>query len=205
MIVEMRTYTLKPGTVAETEDRFGKALPARLKFSRLAAFWYSEVGPLNQIIHVWPYASLADREQKRAAATKAEGWPPNIREFVVDQSAEIFLPAPFSPSLDEDHTYGNLYEIRTYTYVPGAMPSVIQRWGEKIEERKKLSPLVAAWYSDLGELNKWVHVWAYKDVAERDRIRKESFKSGNWPPATREFLIKQENMFVAPASFSPLR
>jgi hypothetical protein len=137
MIVEMRTYTLKPGTVAETEERFGKALPARLKFSRLAAFWHSEVGQLNQIIHVWPYDSLAHREQTRAAASKTEGWPPNIREFVVDQRAEVYLPAPFSPSLDEDHTYGNLYEIRTYTYAPGSMPTVIQRWGEKIEERKK--------------------------------------------------------------------
>ena len=205
MIVEMRTYSLKPGTVAETEERFGKALPARLKFSRLAAFWHSEVGPLNQIIHVWPYDSVAHREQTRAAASKAEGWPPNIREFVVDQKSEIYLPAPFSPSVDQDQTYGNLYEIRTYTYAPGSMPTVIQRWGEKIEERTKLSPLVAAWYSDLGELNKWVHIWAYKDAGERDRIRRESFKSGAWPPATREFLIKQENMYVAPASFSPLR
>jgi hypothetical protein len=47
--------------------------------------------------------------------------------------------------------------------------------------------------------------WAYKDANERARIREESRKDGNWPPATRGMFIKQENMLVVPASFSPLR
>ena len=55
MIVEIRTYTLKPGSTAQFEERFGAALPVRAKVSPLAAFWHSEVGPLNQVIHVWPY------------------------------------------------------------------------------------------------------------------------------------------------------
>ena len=101
MIVEMRTYTLKPGTVATVEERFGQALPARLNFSKLAALWHTEVGQLNQIIHVWPYDSLAHREQARAAAAKAVGWPPNIAEFIIEAKAEIFIPAPFSPPLAE--------------------------------------------------------------------------------------------------------
>jgi hypothetical protein len=53
MIIEMRTYTLQPGTLAEVEKRFGASLPGREKHSKLAAFWHTEVGQLNQIIHVW--------------------------------------------------------------------------------------------------------------------------------------------------------
>jgi len=203
MIIEMRTYTLKPGTVAAAEERFGKALPGRLKFSRLAAFWHSEFGPLNQIIHIWPYDSLAHRDEARAAALKAEGWPPNIREFIVEMKNEIFIPAPFSPPLEE-RALGNLYEIRSYTYQPGTIPTVIQRWSEKIEGRTKLSPLAACWYSEIGPLNKWVHIWPYRDLAERTRVREEAAKQGVWPPRTGEFLIRQENALVAPASFSPL-
>ena len=44
MIVEMRTYTLQPGTVAQFEERFGTALAVRAKLSPLAAFWHTEVG-----------------------------------------------------------------------------------------------------------------------------------------------------------------
>ena len=61
MIIEMRTYTLQPGTLAEVEKRFAEALPGREKHSKLAAFWHTEIGPLNQIIHVWAYESFEHR------------------------------------------------------------------------------------------------------------------------------------------------
>ena len=41
MIYEVRTYTLKPGSVAKFEENFGKALPARQKYSKLGAFWHT--------------------------------------------------------------------------------------------------------------------------------------------------------------------
>jgi hypothetical protein len=69
----------------------------------------------------------------------------------------------------------------------------------------KLSPLAAAGHTELGPLNQWIHVWAYKDAAERFRIRDEARSTGAWPPNTRGQFIKQENMLVVPASFSPLR
>src|ERR1700760_2464321 len=111
MIIEMRTYTLQPGTLAEVEKRFGEALPAREKHSKLAAFWHTEVGPLNQIIHVWAYDSFEHRTAVRAAASKEAGGPPNIREFVALQQSEVFMPAPFSPPL-EPKQVGPIFEIR---------------------------------------------------------------------------------------------
>ncbi len=206
MIIEVRTYQLKPGTLAEAEKRFGAALPIREKHSKLAAFWHTEVGALNQIIHVWQYDSFAQRAEVRAAASKEEGWPPPIREFVVSQQSEVFVPAPFSPPL-VPRDIGPVFEIRRYTIAPGAMRGVMDRWATKVEERVKLSPLVGAWHSELGGLNKWVHIWAYKDAAERQRIRADAVARGLWPPGSGATgaIIAQENMLVAPASFSPIR
>lgn len=207
MIIEMRTYQLKPGSVPTYEERFGKALPQREKFSKLAAFWHTEVGPLNQVIHVWPYASFEERTRVRAEAVKTGGWPPpDTRDFLVSQQSELFVPAPFSPAL-EPRALGGLYEIRMYTYAAGTIPGMMERWAEKLPERLKLSPLVGAWQSELGGLNKWVHIWAYKDAAERQRIRAEAVARGIWPPGQAQpgALLKMENMLVVPASFSPLR
>ena len=190
MIIEMRTYTLQPGTVATFEERFAEALPVRAKVSPLAAFWHTEVGPLNRVIHVWPYENLEERTRLRAEA----------------QQSDIYLPAPFSPKL-EPHQHGNLYEIRIYTFKPGGIPATIDRWSTQIAERTKLSPLVGAWYSELGGLNKWCHIWAYKDAGERFRIREEARAKGIWPPKGGQpgMMLKQENMLVVPAAFSPLR
>ena len=204
MIIEMRSYRLKPGSVPEVEKRFGEALRDRVNVSPLGAFFHTEVGPLNRIIHCWPYENLGERSRLRGEAMKLPGWPPKIQEFLEEMESKIIIPAPFSPKL-EARRLGNLYEIRTYTMLPGAAPTVTEKWAERIEGRTKLSPLAFCGHTELGGLNQWIHVWAYKDAAERFRIRDEARATGAWPPATRGQFVKQENMFVVPAEFSPLR
>ncbi|MFQ5880649.1 MAG: NIPSNAP family protein [Dehalococcoidia bacterium] len=208
MIYEVRTYTVKPGTVEAFESRFAEALPTREKYSKLAAFWHTEIGPLNQVIHVWPYQDLDERNKMREAAAQdpARAWPPRTGEFVVKQEAEVFIPAPFMRPLgSREFGTSNIYEMRTYTMQPRSMPEVLRRWEEAITYREEYSPLVACWYSDLGALNRFVHVWVYKDLNERMRIREQSRKSGHWPPATREWLEVQETKIMISAPFSPVR
>jgi len=203
MIIEMRTYLLKPGGTAGFEERFLEGLPARTEVSKLGAFWRSEIGPLNQVIHAWPYESFQDKERIGKEARKTGKWPPKTHEFILTQESKILQPAPFSPPLEE-RKLGNFYEIRTYTYQPGAMSKVLDIWSKVIEERVKLSPLAACWYTIYGPLNQFIHIWPYKDLAERQRVRSETSKIKGWPPPTREFILKQENAIVVPAPFSPL-
>ena len=205
MIYEVRTYILKPGSVALFEENFAKALPHREKYSKLGALWHTEVGPLNQVIHMWPYESVEERHKIRTEASKDPNWPPkNDPEMYVKQESEIWNPAPFMRPLGGDQALGNIYEMRIYTYRSGSMGEVVKRWAEAVPHREKFSPLAAAMSSDLGGLNKWMHVWPYKDLGERDRIRAEATKSPHWPPSTREFLVAQENKILVPASFSPM-
>ena len=206
MIFEMRTYLLKPGTAQQAEDAFGAAIEARAKLSRIAGFWRTEVGTLNQIIHIWPYADLNERDKTRAEAIRAGIWPPKISEFLLEMESKILHPAPFSPAF-EPGEYGNIYEFRTYTYGPGAIPKVIDAWSSRIKERTAVSPLIFAGYTDIGALNQWIHVWAYKNMGERERLRAQAMKPGQWPPPRGEGVVlhKQENTFAVPAKWSPSR
>jgi hypothetical protein len=210
MIYEVRTYTLRPGgAVAEFEERFAKRLPLREKHSKLGAFWHTEFGPLNQVIHVYPYDDLAQRTRVREALAKdtARAQLPSGGEFVVEQEAEIMNPAPFMHPLgSRDYGTGNVYEMRTYTYASGDIPKVLEGWSKAIEAREKFSPLAACWTSELGGLNKFVHIWVYKDLNERTRVREASRQSGGaWPPQTGVRPIRQANKLLVPAAFSPVR
>src|SRR5438270_464883 len=100
-----------------------------------------------------------------------------------------------------------IIEMRTYTLQPGTVATFEERFADALPVRTKLSPLVGAWYSELGGLNKWCHIWAYKDAGERFRIREEARAKGIWPPKGGQpgMMLKQENMLVVPAAFSPLR
>ena len=201
MIFEMRTYTLQPGSVPEVEKRWTEALTERVKVSPLGAFFHTEVGPLNRVIHIWPYDDLQHRTRVRSQSIP--NWPPKTQEFIVAMESKIVVAAPFCPSF-APRRLGDLYEIRTYTMPPGSAPTVIERWAERIEGWVKLSPLAAAGHTELGPLNQWIHIWAYKEAAERFRIREEAIKQGLWPPRTQGLFVKMENMLVVPASFSPL-
>lgn len=204
MIYEIRTYTLRPGATAEFESVFEKALPYRQKYSPLAAFWHTEAGPLNQVIHVWPYENLQQRTEIRGKAAEDPNWPPKTQGMILSMESEIFIPAPFSPALGGGKKMGNIYEMRIYQYQPGAIPTVIQRWGEALQGgRLNLSPIAACMSSEIGQLNVWIHIWPYQDLAERARIRAESQKLSTWPPQTREFLVSQQTKILIPASFSP--
>ena len=112
MIYEFRTYTIHPRTLPEFLRVFGEALPAREKHSKLSAFWYTEIGPLNQVIHVWAYDDTEQRLRIRSEATKDGSWPPKVSAMIVDMKSEIFNRAACLPEL-KAATVGPFFEMRT--------------------------------------------------------------------------------------------
>ena len=52
MIYEIRTYDLKPRSQPEVEKRFGEAYEKRQRLSAPAAFWHTDIGPLDQLVAI---------------------------------------------------------------------------------------------------------------------------------------------------------
>ena len=110
------------------------------------------------------------------------------------------------PLGSRDYGSGNVYEMRTYTYAAGDSRRCWRRGPRPFPRAKSSRPLAACWTSELGGLNKFVHIWVYKDLAERDRVRAASRAPGRaWPPQSGVRPIRQENKLLIPASFSPVR
>ena len=57
MIYDMRTYEIAPGRVADYMKNVKEiAIPIRRDHGvKLGGWYYSEVGPLNQVWHIWAY------------------------------------------------------------------------------------------------------------------------------------------------------
>jgi hypothetical protein len=205
MIYEIRTYTLKPRSQAEVEKRYAEAYEYRKKYSQLAAFWHTEVGPLNEIVQVWPYTDLTERTRIRAEASKDPNWPPKIREFVIHQQVELVTPFSYLPEITPG-TVGPIFEMRSYSLTPGSLPGVAKRWEGAIAARVKLSPVVMAGGVEFGQANKFIHIWAYKTMNQRMEVREQARKAGIWPPpGGGDELLAQENKLMMPSSFSPLQ
>jgi hypothetical protein len=103
MIIEQRTYTMFPGKTATWLEYYEKrGLPIQQRMlGKLVGFFTSEIGTLNQVVHVWAYESLADREQRRGAMQKDPDWQAYLRDqpqgVIMTQESRILLPTAFSP------------------------------------------------------------------------------------------------------------
>lgn len=105
MIFELRTYTAAPGRAHDFVALYEKlGLPLQNKYlGGLVGFYVTEIGPLNQVVHLWRYASLADRETRRAALEQDAGWGEYKQQLkalgaIVAQDSRIMKPTSFSPA-----------------------------------------------------------------------------------------------------------
>lgn len=102
MIVEERIYTLHPGKAPEylrLYEEEGLEIQTRI-LPRMLGYFSTEIGTLNQIVHLWGYESLAERDERRRELMADPGWQAyvaKIRPLVVSQENKILVPAPFSP------------------------------------------------------------------------------------------------------------
>jgi len=99
-IYEMRTYSLKPGSLLEWEQEWRVGLEARKQFVEPIAAFFAQVGELHQVIHMWHYDSMESRKQMRQRAWEIDTWSNTVAKTVKltdHMSAQILSPLPFSP------------------------------------------------------------------------------------------------------------
>ncbi|AYG63682.1 NIPSNAP family protein [Rhizobium jaguaris] len=102
MFYEIRTYRLKNGAIPQylkvVEDE-GIAIQ-KAHLGNLVGYFYSEIGTINEIVHIWAYASLDDREERRQRLASDPQWQaflPKIRDLIELAENKIMKPANFSP------------------------------------------------------------------------------------------------------------
>lgn len=105
MIVEERIYTLHPGQAAEylrLYEAEGLQIQ-RAILGRMVGYFSTEVGPLNQIVHLWAYRDLSERTERRARLGADPGWRQyvaKVRPLIVHQENKLLVPARFSPPIE---------------------------------------------------------------------------------------------------------
>jgi hypothetical protein len=101
-IVEERIYTLYPGRLPaylQLYEEEGLAIQRPI-LGELVGYFSTEIGPLNQIVHLWRYQDLGDRAARRAALQSNPAWRTyvaKVQPMIREQENKILIPAPFSP------------------------------------------------------------------------------------------------------------
>ena len=102
MIYELRTYRMKVGSVPaylKLVEQEGIAVQ-KSHLGQLVGYFSSEIGALNEIVHIWAYQDLNDRTTRRAKLAADPRWQtflPKIQALIETMENKILTPATFSP------------------------------------------------------------------------------------------------------------
>ena len=101
MIIEHRTYKIKPVKLNQLMDLYekeGMKIHKKILGNQIGYF-YTEIGPLNEIVHLYGYESLDDRAKRRKELAENEIWQKYIAKAIdlfESQESKILIPANFS-------------------------------------------------------------------------------------------------------------
>jgi hypothetical protein len=202
MPYDVTIVTLRPGTTPRALAGLQSSLPQSP--GKLLACWSSDIGALNQIFIVREYASERETAEQRDAQARNAN-PFGIAEFIVSSANDSYVSFPFIDPM-QPGSHGPFFEVRTYLMKPNGLAGTIEAWRNALPARLALSPVLAAMYSVTGLTPRFMHIWPYKSLDERHRIRAQAVERGIWPPpGGPDRLVTMQNDIYLAAPFSPIR
>jgi hypothetical protein len=204
MTYDVTIITVRPGTHPDALLRLQQQVSEVAPAGELLACWYSELGALNQILLIRSCDEEARLVAQRAAMLQSKN-PFGLAEFIVGMTMDMYVSLPFMPPIAPGR-YGPIYEVRTYALKPDRLAKTIELWRGSVPGRSTVSPLLAAMYSVTGPVTRFMHIWPYASLDERQRLRTKAVADGVWPPpgGPDQLLAQQADVFL-PAEFSPLQ
>lgn len=211
MLHELRTYTAVPGaipTILELNENVGRKVRGD-DYGVLEGYWYTEIGPLNQVMHLWRFDSFEERARLRGELGRLEGWTreyvPNLRPLLVNQQTRFLNPSKEITPPDGENRF---YEFRNYRVRAGTAKAWMDRFIGVMPTREKYSKNVGAWITEGPNPNEVCHLWAYPSFDARMEARNGVAKEKAWQEfaaAGREELLEMTSTMLFPAPFSPLK
>lgn len=99
-VYELRTYRTPVGKAPEWLALFKGIMPVREKYSPNVGLWQTEMGQLNEVVHLWVYPDLNGRAAVRAKALQDPEWQAFLAKatpLLVEMRSVVLNPAPHSP------------------------------------------------------------------------------------------------------------
>ncbi|XP_077388734.1 protein NipSnap homolog 3A isoform X1 [Festucalex cinctus] len=202
-LYEFRTYQIRPDRSSAFLKLTNEKIHLRTAHSELIGYWSVEYGALNQVFHIWKYDSFSHRASVRAALAQDERW---IGEYVGQaipmltcQDNHVAALLPWSRISAPPHR-GGVFELASFRTRVGAAAL----WGASLQDASRdargHAHLVAAFQSDIGQLDTVYALWWFKSADERHQVQREAAAHG-----ALSLLESRQTKVMFPCSFSPIK
>jgi hypothetical protein len=206
-VVDLRLYTMRQGGVPEfLRLAHEVVLPVQLRhIGPPVAYYVTDIGPQQEVMHLWGYESLADMEVRRNARNQDPEWPKygEASDGLIDkQETSILRRIPLKVPQDAECASADkpLVEFRVTTLHRRRLPEFLRLFESQAMEiqMRHVGAPIALYTSDVGHLNQVIQIWGYDSYADMEARRKDRDQEPRWASylATRDPLVVAENVRI---------
>ncbi|KAL4234546.1 hypothetical protein ACF0H5_006188 [Mactra antiquata] len=158
-VYEYRAYYVKPEYVKSFVELSKQYMDIRMSHSKLTGYWISELGGINDMVHIWEYDSLSQRAGVRAGLAGDEAWMTNfiakMMPWLIRQDNYLMKCLPGTDVVDPPNT-GGVYELQMFSYHGKPLEDV----SKSVQEiTRSDATLLGSWYKIVGVLNTGFMLW----------------------------------------------
>lgn len=188
-LVDFRVYTMRSGGVDEFL-RLAKLhmLPVQARhLGQPLAFYKTEIGQQENVMHLWGFESLADMEQRRASRDADSEWGTYLQAsdgLIKRQENTVLKQAPVKTHHQNDGRCDDLtvVQITATTVKRGRMAEVLSAYEKRVlpalEEHRV--GIAGVYTSEVGGLNQFIQITAHENYAAIESLNQQLAANSEW-------------------------
>lgn len=207
-LYELQIHNVRPDATEDYENLYNENIPNLITNNeglRLTGSWRTEIGNLDQYVHLWQYknySAFSDTFNQLQVNPDYKAFNKKIAKTIKTRENQICLSFAFWPDIDP-REQEHIYEMRSYSLKPGTLIEWGNNWSRGI--RNRLDYRVAGMFTQVGPLYYVHHIWAYKDLADRKASREKMWNQPGWDECvayTVPLIRKMESKMMTALPFS---
>lgn len=212
MIYELRMYTTKPGKmkhVVNASATVAQKIRNGDTYGKLIGHWWSEIGKMNQYVHMWEYQNVEEMRRLRSELSSRDDWKkefvPLVGPYILSQ--EIRLLRSVS-DLKTPSNSNNFYELKIINLNIGKAGQWVAEFNNLVNEMENESLNIGVWQTELSNPNEIVSIWSHSSVERMQMFWEKLENNSSWKKFMdfQESSVKEEQTIILkPSSCSPLQ
>jgi len=212
MINELRMYTTRPGKmkdVVNASATVAQKIRGGDTYGKLIGHWWSEIGKMNQYVHMWEYKDPEEMRRLRSELAAKEDWKnkfvPLVGPNILTQEIRLLRPLT---EIKKPVNSSNIYELKIIKLNIGQSAKWAKKFLEIVDLIENSSINIGIWNTELQDPNEIISLWSHPNLENMSKYWYELESNKNWNDFNnyQEKSVKsEENIILKSSVCSPLQ
>ena len=212
MINELRMYTTRPGKmkdVVNASATVAQKIRGGDTYGKLIGHWWSEIGKMNQYVHMWEYKDPEEMRRLRSELAAKEDWKnkfvPLVGPNILTQEIRLLRPLT---EIKKPVNSSNIYELKIIKLNIGQSAKWAKKFLEIVDLIESSSMNIGIWNTELQDPNEIISLWSHPNLENMSKYWYELESNKDWNDFNiyQESSVKsEENIILKSSACSPLQ